>query len=410
MVLQIQITFTNGLTLESTKEPHFLGDAGIDGYITIIDQNDINFDIVKISLEGILVNTIRCSEWYAVALFQNVQKLLQLTDVKRPTDFVGSVGPGERPPKCFFHFEVPQCLDCELLGQNSGFLRDLPASFPCGERPQRSAVLQERCQGDCHVAYKLRVQALCQGEVLASSMQHIKIIPTLESRPPICVADFPGENALTKSRCLRAGFLGMHRTGDWRLEAGEPVSLVLGNITDHFSLSTSLNLTQTTYSNINGHEGKPKDVVDCQCTCSLISSTFISSVPRQSVPTMRELSTSNSLSRNRLVCAKTKIAVQFSKWREVAYTLHGENNSSEATTQWKSEAPVTLEFPNVRYLVPTFESALVSRRYKLAVDVQITKPRRTTFHLTLPVQIYYRTNEARRPWNFPGVESPPYVA
>lgn len=58
MVLQIEITFTNGITLAPTKEPHFLGDAGIDGYIALADQNDINFDIVKISLEGLLCSSL----------------------------------------------------------------------------------------------------------------------------------------------------------------------------------------------------------------------------------------------------------------------------------------------------------------------------------------------------------------
>ena len=53
MVQQIEITFTNGLMLESATEPHFLGDAGIDGYITLIDECNVDFDIVKISLEGL---------------------------------------------------------------------------------------------------------------------------------------------------------------------------------------------------------------------------------------------------------------------------------------------------------------------------------------------------------------------
>ena len=38
MVVRIETTFTNGLILPATKDLYFLGDAGIDGYISVIDQ------------------------------------------------------------------------------------------------------------------------------------------------------------------------------------------------------------------------------------------------------------------------------------------------------------------------------------------------------------------------------------
>ena len=94
MVVQIETTFTNGLLLPAAREPYFLGDAGIDGYITLADQSDVNVDIVKISLEGllrssiissepltelgVLVNTIRHLEWYTdiPTYVKRVQKVL----------------------------------------------------------------------------------------------------------------------------------------------------------------------------------------------------------------------------------------------------------------------------------------------------------------------------------------------
>lgn len=58
MVVQIETIFTNGLILPATKDLYFLGDAGIDGYTTVIDQGDINVDIIKISLEGLLRSSL----------------------------------------------------------------------------------------------------------------------------------------------------------------------------------------------------------------------------------------------------------------------------------------------------------------------------------------------------------------
>ena len=245
-----------------------------------------------------------------------------MTDAKRATDFVESLEQRTRRRKCFFHFEVPNYLWTELLGQNSGLLRDLPASFPYVEPSKTPIVQQQSRQGDCHVAYSLRVQALLKDEILARSTHPIKIIPTHGCRPPICVADFPGEYALTCRR-LRGGFLGINRTWDWRIEAVDPVSLVLSDVTDHVTLSTTLKLTGRNYSQENRHGGEPMNVTKCHCTGSLMSATFISTVPRRTVPTMREISTSVGLSQNLHMCGKTKTGIQFSEWRKATYIIRG---------------------------------------------------------------------------------------
>ena len=54
MVVRVATTFTNGTILPATKEPFFLGDAGIDSYISLMDQCDIHVEMVNISLEGLL--------------------------------------------------------------------------------------------------------------------------------------------------------------------------------------------------------------------------------------------------------------------------------------------------------------------------------------------------------------------
>jgi len=54
MVVRVETTFTNGIILPANKEPFFLSDAGIDGSISLMDQCDVNVELVKISLEGLL--------------------------------------------------------------------------------------------------------------------------------------------------------------------------------------------------------------------------------------------------------------------------------------------------------------------------------------------------------------------
>lgn len=409
MVLHMEIAFTNGLTLATCNERSFLGDAGIDGCITLTDPTGLEFDAVKISLEGLLVNTIRCLDWYADSFFQKAQTLLQLGEVKRATDFAGPEEQRKGPRKCFFHFEIPKSLHSDLLGEDDGTLPDLPASIPRFERGQQHPILQPRCQGECKVVYALTAHVVRQNRVLARRTQAIKIIPTLDSRPPICIADFPGEYNLARSSCRRWWFPGADYRRDLRIEATQPAPLVLGHPTESAFLSTRLNLTQTTDKARDCRQGKPTDLVSCQCSGSLVSSTFVSSVPRQSAPTLKELSSSRTLSHNCRVCAKGQSAVQFSTWKKVACTVRGEDGAPKVMTQWKTDACVTLELGTVEDLVPSFESSLVSRRYKLVLLVRIAGPRRCTFRLTLPVQIYYRTNDLRVAERLLESECPPYV-
>ena len=86
-----------------------------------------------------------------------------------------------------------------------------------------------------------------------------------------------------------------------------------------------------------------------------------------------------------------------------------EDGTSKVTAQWKAEASVTLKLGSVGDLVPSFESSLVSRRYKLNLHVRIAEPRRCTFRLALPVQICYRTNDVQAPRRLLETDCPPYI-
>ncbi|KIW60046.1 hypothetical protein PV05_00296 [Exophiala xenobiotica] len=243
-------------------------------------------------------------------------------------------------------------------------------------------------------------------QVVASCSHPAKIIPTLEPRPPTCIADFPGEYALAKSRRRILPLLAKYYTTDLLLKASEPAPLVLSHITDPVSFSTTLHLTQTTYARKGRGEAKPRDAVNCRCICALISSTFISSVPRKSVPTLLDLSTSAAtLSRNLQICARTKATEPILPSTNSAT---GENDASKVTTQWEAKASVTLEFGHNNVIVPSFESSLLSLRYSLDLRVWIRESSRSRFHLVLPVQISYGTNTDYAPRMLAGLESPAY--
>ena len=364
---------------------------------------------------------------------ESCSQLLELNTVKKRRDFIGIEEQSKRPLKCFFHFDIPKSLHSKLLGQDCGCLADLPASIPRFEPEQRHPVLQPRCSGESIVSYRIRAQAIRQNDVLASCTSRIKIIPSLEIRPPICVADFPGEYALAKSFRRKTWLPGITRTQGLHIEASLPEPVVVTSPTNRIFLSTCITLTQTAAPTRKCRQERPKDVMKSQFRGSLIALAFISSTPRQNAPTSKDLSTTRTLSRSIHVCAKAQTKVQISKWSEVTCTLPGKehprrkisrlmqyadtfpaDNSSDTSTtetQWQTEASLTLELKSIssRYLIPSFESSLISRRYKLDLEVRLAEPRRCHFHLTLPVQIVYRTDGVDVSQDIAASECPPYV-
>lgn len=113
--------------------------------------------------------------------------------------------------------------------------------------------------------------------------------------------------------------------------------LILGHITDHFALSTALKLTQKTFSRGSRLSAAPMDVTECRCTGSLISSTFISSVPRRAVPTLREISTRARLSRNFNTCRKANAPIQFSRWRKATDSRRGTPSDLSSTFHFSNK-------------------------------------------------------------------------
>ncbi|OAP60217.1 hypothetical protein AYL99_05219 [Fonsecaea erecta] len=412
----MEVTFLDGHTLAPSKEPYFLGDSGIDGYISVTGSTDMEFDMFKITLEGLLVNTIRCLDWYADTLIQRTQQLLQLDAIKTAADFIGvdaeDPTKSRSTPKCFFHFDIPKSLQSELLGQNHGHLGDLPPYLPPFEIGERHPVFQPRRQGQCIVTYALCVKALKHDKVVATCARSIRIIPTLAIAPPFCVADFPDEYCLARSREPRRWSLGVCRTGDLRIEATQPAPVILNQLTDDTVCSASLSLTQMTSSKVNCRNEGPRTPANSRCTASLMFSTFISGDPRESAPTLKDLSSSRTLCRECGVYAKVEVPAEFSQWVKVPAPLRVEDGDATLGTvqQWKSEAHVTLNFGKLKHPVPSFESSLVSRRYKVDLRIRIAAPYRCKFRLALPVQILYRADNCQNPGRVPESECPPYIA
>ncbi len=463
----MEITFINGLTLADSKDPYFLGDRGIDGYVSLTDATAMGFDVVKISLEGLsstftithakqLTRNRHLGELFSVSRLvwgycppkaakgmlrdypchqstatNTCSQLLELNTIKKPRDFNGTEEQSKRPPRCFFHFDILKSLQSHLLEQENGFLGDLPASMPRFEPTIRHPVLQPRCSGDSLVSYKVRAQAFRQNDLLSSCIGHVKIIPSLDPRPPICVTDFPGEYNMAMSSCRKKWIPGASGTRGLRIEALPPEPVVLASPTDVVSLSTCLKLTQMGAPTQGSRQQRPQDVVTGQCKARLTALTFISSTHRQNAPTQKDLASERGLSQNTYICAKGQVGVHFSEWREVSWSLRGKRHSGrhvsraalanklpqdeshanpDTMTHWQTEGSLTLQLKSTgpAYFVPSFESSLLSRRYKLDLDVRISVPRQCRFHLTLPVQIVYRTDHAGILTEV-ATECPPYV-
>lgn len=186
-----------------------------------------------------------------------------------------------------------------------------------------------------------------------------------------------------ESKALRKGMLGIHLIDNWQLEASEPKPVVLTSLADSASLSIPLTMTVQT------NDGKePSDLKACRCIYSLASSTFITIVPRKSLPTLQEVTAFATLTRRPHKCAKACDIARFSRWQA--------SNTREAHPQWQAETTLNVGFWDSKHpIVPSFDSSLVSHRYKVSLRVQVAGPYRTTFCLEVPVQILYQSYGSR---------------
>ncbi|KAL2008196.1 hypothetical protein VTN00DRAFT_8178 [Thermoascus crustaceus] len=407
MNAKIEIIFNDGSMQHPRPRgdgfPLFLGDDGVDGTV-VVSGPDLGAaggpDSLKITLEGDLLNVISLMDvdWPSSELYrmQMGQKLLHLTDNRVLQDSNGADNAAASFP---FHFDIPrQILTPNGLKPGTDLVQSLPSSVHvsfdnCNYNPHHHG-----CRGKSNVNYRLRAQVVKAGNIIAEAARPISLYPTLQKEPPVCTSDFPGEYALSASKTIRT-FLTFRRMGVLCIETSEPSPFEFHSMKDDASTTINIRLR---YRPIHGHVDGIESLKPVYATVNskLQSTTFVSVVPRQRLPTCEEADKSPFVTKHCSTHMRHKRKLRFAPWRQ-AVSKEGTFNRdppSAANQEWESEATLVVEYTGDDYPEPTFMSSLVSRRYTLHMHVEVEwLGHHTTFELQVPVQVRYKSKPSSRP-------------
>lgn len=319
-----------------------------------------------------------------------------MSDIKKRSDFKTDNSSRKQVLKCFFRFHVPQCLGRNLLGEDPEHLSELPASLSISEIPKNGVSAQKYCLGESHVQYTIRVDVIRQQTPIASLLRPIQLLPSFPSQPPVCLSHFGGEYTDHVTKPVRGkGRLSLSKssTSTCTIQATQPDSIALKALDEPLTVSVPLKISVQTRPLNNDSE---RDLLQLRqqldialyggsdCTGRLISTTFVSTVPRQEVPIEIELSKSDNLTRSQALCSKTTTQLaRLGNWK------HNAKSGS-----WDIDMAATLTFSNFKSrtpLLPSFTSSMLSHRYKISLKIEVNTLPRMTFELDVPVMIRYKS-------------------
>lgn len=241
-------------------------------------------------------------------------------------------------------------------------------------------------------------------------MKPIRILPSLKPRPPIWHPHFGNEYTVKCTKSIRGtGRLSLSKIGSCTIEAAEPETVLLQRPDEPFTVSIPLKLSLSSPPKSNSTNRGKRDQMQfeqhsesitgsqLECRCGLISSTYISVVPRRGVPTQSESHRSSSLTRNTSMCSRTTTTINLAD---------DNNNRPTETDQWEGTVNANLTFNTFEVddpLIPSFDSSLISHRYRIAMRIKMG---RMEFSLDVPVTIRYSSTPDEDPPSFDEVPPP----
>lgn len=280
-----------------------------------------------------------------------------------------------------FFFKVPQqILTPNGLKEGTDLVQYLPSSINVAfdNRSQNPRV--HGCRGKTNINYGIRVQLIRNGIVAVEVQRPITLFPTLDQEPPVCTSDFPGEYKLFERKTLRTLF-PFRRVGELLVQTSEATPFEFSCEKQNASASVKIKLR---YSRPD-HNTAPPEPFYGTVVSKLRSSTFVSVMPQQRMPTRKEAHKSPFMTQHTTYHMNHKRKLRFSQWKPVK-----SNGKTSQGSEWESEATLAVEYSGDTFLEPTFASSLVSRRYALCMSVEIEGCGRTSVDLLVPVHIRYR--------------------
>ncbi|KAJ9373529.1 hypothetical protein DTO282E5_1684 [Paecilomyces variotii] len=394
MTVKVDIIFRDGALQHhhsKDKSPIFLSDDGVSGTVVVtgLDENITEeFDSVKITLFGNVLNVLSVMDidWPMTELYRMRmgQDLVRLTDCRGVQEAYGTEGTRLFP----FCFKVPrQVLTPNGLKEGTDLVQCLPSSMNVAFENRSPNSHVHGCRGKSKISYGIRAQLVRNGTVTVEMERPISLFPTLDQEPPVCTSDFPGEYILSEKKTLRA-LWPFRRVGELHVETSEATPFEFSSEKQSASASVKIKLRYTRAC----HSCGPPEPFYGTVISRLRSTTFVSIMPQQRMPTRKEAQRSPWMTKHSTYHMNHKRKLRFSPWKPAK--SNGNTPMSQAS-EWESEATLVVEYSGDTFPEPTFASSLASRRYALCMSMEIEGCGRTTVDLSVPVSIRYTA----KPWD-----------
>lgn len=249
---------------------------------------------------------------------------------------------------------------------------------------------------NAEVSYYVRATILRERRVMTSITQTVALYDSLEVAPPLCTTDFPSEYVLENGANLKKGLLSTY--GTINASACQPLAFEFDNARE--SVVSQMQLTLTVHNSGELLDAALLSSTHAEITWRLITRTFLSAEPLERMPTTASAKFSPVTWAASLGPARhTKI--RFLDWRR----------QRKEEICWEATEVLWLTMPKRPLHAPTFSTALVSRRYSIAMNLRLQGTGRGKLSLCLPCQIIYRRSPSDAfavgfSGNRPGVSMP----
>jgi hypothetical protein len=268
-----------------------------------------------------------------------------------------------------FRFEIPTDSDPQYDLLQADPCR-LPPSLQASKSPYDSS--DNRTRAAVHVSYELKAFVYSENILVSMGFQPIQLFPIVSLiPPPIALDDLHGEYIMKRSRILRKLF-SKNKTLEISLTEPKPLVLRVDGQSNLHTVPIACRINNLT-------EGAP--LLCAKITWRLKSSTIVSTIPLQSIPTSRQI----------VLCPflAEVISRSSAKAADVRLTERVACLDTTDETDWREVNVLWLTIIQPSDAVPSFFSPYVSRRYSLELSIRIKGYARTRFDFGIPIQFVW---------------------
>ncbi|OJD17772.1 hypothetical protein AJ78_02181 [Emergomyces pasteurianus Ep9510] len=310
-----------------------------------------------------------------------------------------------------FHFTIPSHILIPKSGggaSSTDMVHPLPPSLCVnGGSILPSPTEQNSLRGGCRIAYTLHAYIMRDGRPTAGTFRHVMLFPTQEPQPPLCTADFPGDYTLSRSAVLRTGMV-FRRLGRLSVETVEPAPLEMSRKSSGTSTAIHLTLKFRESRKVRSKcESMPPTLDFGVISLKLKQMTFISVAPQRRLPATHDVLMSSVMVKDTKIINEQSRKMRFSPWVRSGWReKHGERPvppKNQEKRTWEMTTTLIFTYPDGKCPAPTFNSALVSRRYSVRISLHLEGVYHGPLELEIPLQIIYKADGQSRLSNGDGL-------